>query len=165
MISSEPLATRTRTRHDRHDRSRARALLQSLSYQVEKTFRQRGRLRGYLWLTVNMQGHREWFETECLADPRKIDDAVALVALRAELRDDFARDLIILYGVAFPAAATVIIRQSILHLNGEEAQQEVVCLEAHDGDVHLRAQREVHNGRLTALAAIEEATGCFALLC
>ena len=36
---------------------------------------------------------------------------------------------------------------------------------AHAGDVHLRAQCEVHGSCLAALAAVEEATGCFAVLC
>ena len=67
--------------------------------------------------------------------------------------------------VAFPARATTVLRQSILHLTGEVVRQQVVCIEAHAGDVHLRAQREVQYGCLGALAAVEEAPGCFSTLC
>lgn len=91
-------------------------------------------------------------------------DNEALAALRVELRADFLRDGVVRYAVAFPACATQVLRESILHLAGEVVRQQVVCIEAHDGDVNLRAQREVHDGRLSALATVEEATGCFAVL-
>jgi hypothetical protein len=87
-----------------------------------------------------------------------------LAALRAEQRDDFMRDGVVRFAVAFPAYATTVLRQSIFHLDGEKLRQQVICIEAHDGEIHLRAQREVHDGRLAALAAIEEAPGCFAVL-
>jgi hypothetical protein len=147
------------------DQHRARELLHALSWRVEKMHRQRGHLRGYIWVAENEQGDRQWFETECEADPRKVSDAEGLAALRAELREDFARDGVVRYAVAFPARATTVIRQSILHLAGEVVRQQVVCIEAHDGDVHLRAQCEVHGDSLSALAAVEESPGCFAVLC
>ena len=50
-----------------------------------------------------------------------------LAALR--LREDFARDGIAQYGVAFPASATTVLRRSILHLDGEQVRHSVVCLE------------------------------------
>jgi hypothetical protein len=127
-------------------------------------FRRRGGLRGYVWLTEDVCNHRTWFETAA-SPPDGIDDVTALAALRTELRQDFARDGIIRYACAFPAHATIVRRQSILHLTGEELKHPVICLEAHDAscDVHLRAQREIIDGRLGALAAIEEAQGCFAL--
>jgi hypothetical protein len=143
---------------------RARDLLRALSWRVEKLFRQQGQLGAYIWLTEDMQGRRCWFETAA-SPPDGIDDATALAALRAEMRADFVDDQIKCYGVAFPAYATTVMRQSILHLTGQEVKHSVVCLEVHDApaDVHLVAQRDIIDGRLGALAAIEEAQGCFAL--
>jgi hypothetical protein len=151
------------TRSEQH---RAHNLLHALSWRVEKLFRQSGNFPCYLWLMEDAGATRTWLKTEWIdAYPGENGDAEALAALRTELRADFSRDGIVRYAVAFPATATVVLRESILHLNGEVVRQQVVCIEAHDGDVHLRAQCEVHDGSLSALAAIEVAPGCFALLC
>jgi hypothetical protein len=56
-----------------------------------------------------------------------LGDTEVLAALR--LREDFARDGIAQYGVAFPASATTVLRRSILHLDGEQVRHSVVCLE------------------------------------
>jgi hypothetical protein len=106
----------------------ARDLLHALSWRAEKLFRQRGHLHGYVWLTEDVFGKRQWFETDCEAYP-DIADGAALAALRTELREDFKHDGIVRYGVAFPATATTVMRQSILHLNGEQVRQQVICIE------------------------------------
>jgi hypothetical protein len=122
---------------------RARDLIHALSWRVEKMFRQSGSLALYLWLLEDASNTRSWLKTEWIEPcPGATDDTEALTALRAEMRADFIRDRVVSYAVAFPARATVVLRQSILHLAGEVVRQQVICLEAHDDDVHLsRAAR------------------------
>ena len=92
------------------EQHRARNLLRALSYQVEKVFRQRGCFNSYLWLA-------EWSETAA-QPPNEVDDSEVLAMLRAEQREDFREMGVVAFAVAFPAWATTVLRQSILHLAG-----------------------------------------------
>jgi hypothetical protein len=73
----------------------------------------------------------------------EVSDAQALAALCAELRVDFAAGGIVRYAVAFPASATITLQPSILHRDSERRKHEVIALEAHAADAHLRAQRAI----------------------
>jgi hypothetical protein len=99
------------------------------------------------------------FETACEVERAEVSDAQALAALCADLRADFAADGVVRYAVVFPASATITLQPSILHLDHERRKHEVVAIEAHDADVHLRAQRNIVQvggvARLAALGPIE----------
>jgi hypothetical protein len=144
--------------------TRAPALLHALAWRAEKLFRQRGHFRTYLWLTEDEAGHQTWFETACEA-AGELADSELLASLRSEVRADFHSDGVVRYGVAFTAQARTVVRQSILHLEAKRVQLSVVALEAHDGDLHLRAHRGIAGSRLTALTSIEAAPGCWGALC
>jgi hypothetical protein len=136
-------------------------LLQRASWQAEKLFKARGWLRTMLWVTEAKHGPRQMFETACEVERAEISDDQALAALCVELRADFAADGVVRYAVAFPASATTLLRPSALHLDIERRVHEVVAIEAHDADVHLRAQRAIVQvggvARLAALGPIEVA--------
>ena len=101
------------------------------------------------------------FETACEVERAEISDDQALAALCAELRADFAADGVVRYAVAFPASATTLLRPSALHLEVERRAHEVVAIEAHAADAHLRAHRAIVRvggvARLAALGPIEVA--------
>ena len=122
---------------------------------AEKLFRARAWLRTMLWLTETEEGHRQLFETSCEVEREKIRDDRALAVLRAELQADFAADGVVDYAVAFPARATTMLWPSALHLDIERRQYEVVAIEAHAADAHLRAHRAiVQVGGVAGLAAL-----------
>jgi hypothetical protein len=134
-------------------------LLQRASWQAEKLFKARGWLRTMVWCTKSADGRRQVFETACEVERTEISDAQALAALCAELRADFAADGVVRYAVAFPASATTLLRPSALHLDIERRAHEVIALEAHAADAHLRAHRAIvlvgGVARLAALGPIE----------
>jgi hypothetical protein len=131
------------------------------SWHAEKLFKARGWLRTMAWVTETGDGRRQMFETACEVARTEISDAQALAALAAELRADLAADGVVRYAVAFPASATTLLSSSILHLDLVRREYDVVALEAHDTDAHLRAHREIArvNGVfcLAALGPIEPA--------
>jgi hypothetical protein len=130
-------------------------LLQRASWQAEKLFKARGWLRTMVWVTEAKDGRRQMFETACEVARTEISDAQALAALCADLRTEFAGDGVVRYGVAFPASATTLLRPSALHLDVERRAHEVIALEAHAADAHLRAHRAiVHIGGVARLAAL-----------
>jgi hypothetical protein len=131
-----------------------RRLLQRASWQAEKLFKARGWLRTMVWVTEAQDGRRQMFETACEAERAELSDAQGLAALCADLRTDFAADGVIRYGVAFPASATTLLWPSALHLDIERRAHEVIALEAHAADAHLRAHR-ASVPRLAALGPIE----------
>lgn len=83
------------------------------------------------------------FESVCEVERAEISDDEALAALCAELRADFAADRVVRYAVAFPATATMTLWLSALHRDAERRKQEVIAIEAHDGETYLRAQRDI----------------------
>jgi hypothetical protein len=143
-------------------------MLRRASWQAEKLFKARGYLRTMIWVTETKDGRRQMFETACEVAREEISDRQALAALCAELRDDFICDGVVRYGVAFPARASTLLSSSILQLDVEHRRHEVVALEAHDADEHLRAHREILrvNGvpYLAALGPIKPGVAHFDLL-
>ena len=137
-------------------------LLQRASWQAEKLFKARGWLRTMVFCTETKDGRRQLFETSCTMARNPVSDDQALAALCADLRADFAADGVIRYAVAFPASATTTLWPTALHLDAERRQHDVIALEAHDANVHLRSQRDIVRiagvPRLGALAPIEVAT-------
>jgi hypothetical protein len=118
-------------------------LLRRASYMAEKLFKARGWLRTIVWITEANDGRRQMFETACEVERTELSDAQALAALCTELRADFAADGVVRYAVAFPASATTLLWPSALHRAIERRAHEVIALEAHAADAHLRAQRAI----------------------
>ena len=135
--------------------STALDMLHRVSWQAEKLFRARGWLRTMVWITETKDSHRQMFETACEVRRAEVSDDQALAALCADLRADFAADGVVRYAVAFPASATITLRPSILHRDSERRRHEVVAIEAHDANTHLRAHRQILVvGGLPRLAAL-----------
>ena len=130
-------------------------LLQRASWFAEKLFKQRGALRTMFWCTETEDGRRQMFESACTVERAEVSDAEALAVLCAELRAEFATDEVVRYAVAFAARATTLLWSSVLHRAIERRAHEVIALEAHAANVHLRAQRYiVHVGGVPRLAAL-----------
>ena len=143
--------------------ARAVGVLSSCSWAAEKLLKQRGHFRTFVWLTETRDGVRRSFETSCEVERLDVSDADALRALADEMRMDFERDDITAFAVAFPASMLQQMAPSILHLKPERVRREVIAFEAHDGEMHLRAHREIlsgHPSRLAALSSIEHAGDC-----
>jgi len=144
-------------------RVRVIGVLYSCSWAAEKLFKQRGHFQTFIWCTESQDGARRSFETSCEVERVDVSDADALRALADEMRMDFERDDIAAFAVAFPASMMQQLAPSVLHLEAKRVRHEVIALEAHDGDIHLRAHREIlsgHPSRLAALSAIEQAGDC-----
>jgi hypothetical protein len=138
-------------------------MLRCLSWQLEKLLRRPEGL-SYVWFAEDASGDRNVLETDC--EKFDAEDADAVVMLKAEMRREFQELGIVGYALAFPAQSYQVTRQSILHLDGERASVSVVCLEAHMGGVHLRAERRLFDdGTLGALTVPEAVPGHFGNLC
>jgi hypothetical protein len=75
--------------------------------------------------------------------------------LRSELRDDFRRNGVRAFGVAFPASEVILLAPSILHAKPTERLCiPVIAIEAHAADTHLQSHREITGVRLAVLAPI-----------
>jgi hypothetical protein len=62
------------------------SLLQSCSYQTEKYFKRRGgRFEVVLYVTLDKNGRREWFERDCFSAPKEPSDEEILKGLAWEL--------------------------------------------------------------------------------
>jgi hypothetical protein len=80
----------------------------------------------------------------------------ALDKLRSDMRADFARDGVVAYAVAFPAAEVVGFAQTVIHRPTEHRRKQVIALEAHDGTTSLRSHREIkRNGELAQMIPVE----------
>src|SRR4051812_42169191 len=102
-------------------------LLHRVSWQAEKLFRARGWLRTMVWCTETKSGRRQMFETAGGVERGGISDDEALAALCADLRADFSAEGVVRYAVAFPASATTVLSSSILNLDHERAERDVVA--------------------------------------
>src|SRR5262249_25438457 len=126
-------------------------LLHRCSWRAECLFKARGSFRIVLWLTLDAAGHRAQFETACTNAPPEASDAGVLEALAAEMGEDFRRDGVVRFAVAYPGRATVLNRQF-----------RCAVIEAHSDTQHMRARREIifspaRTPMLGALSAIESA--------
>jgi hypothetical protein len=144
------------------------SLLHRASWVAEKTFKARGPKPPFMWCTETQSGKRQVFSTSCTVERPDVSDSQALAALCEELAADFAADGVVRYAVAFPARATITLRESVMHRDGKRQTREVVALEACDATTRLRAHREIFFTagvpRLAALGPVEEGAACFGLL-
>jgi hypothetical protein len=116
------------------------ALLHSCSWLAERQFKKRGGLYFALWLPVGADGPRDWFDTP-LHPPPGTPDETLLNTLARELREDFRRDGIIRFAVAFPA--------DIVDFTGGplrkpiEQRREIIAFESHNADIGIGAHRPI----------------------
>ena len=75
-------------------------LLRSCVWHAEKLFRKRQHFASVLFLTEKSDGHRQLFETECVASDPATDQEL-LTALASEMREDFAILGIVRFAVAY----------------------------------------------------------------
>jgi hypothetical protein len=129
------------------------ALLRSCSWAAEKLFRRHGSFRAMVWLTESMDGRRERFETQCCG-PLELPDDMLLWALVAELREDFARDGVVRFALAFPADRVDLEPGPLV--NPKRQRLPVVGFEGHNiNGVHIGAHREIlSRGRGAVLGAL-----------
>jgi hypothetical protein len=76
------------------------SLLKSACWHTEKRFRRHGNFPSVLWLTEDATGHRQLFETGCVATEQAATDAQLLAALAEEMRADFAQAGVVRFCVA-----------------------------------------------------------------
>jgi len=134
-------------------------LLRATSWAAEKLLKARGNFRTILWSVEYSDGTREQIETECDA-PLEATDGEVLDVLANEMAEDFRRDGVVRFACAFAATAHTIV--TTLYRDPRRLQCDVVAIEAHDFETHLRAHREIIRSRgrvpvLGALSAIESA--------
>jgi hypothetical protein len=135
-------------------------MLQRVSWQAEKLFRQRDSLQTYLLMTIDRSRLCQTFEHVCDRAPDRVADSVLLDALRRELAVECALDHVVAFAVAFPGHYIEVLAESILSREPSERRTvPVVALEAHTADEHLRSHREIvrvgGKPRLTALAPVD----------
>jgi hypothetical protein len=135
-------------------------LLHRCSWQAEKLLKQRGHFRTVLWLTERADGERELAETGCDDAPDAATDDEVLDALAR----DMAADVSGAVGFAVAYTGTAVTFVTTLAREPTTKRCEVVAIETHGGEEHIRAHREIirRPGRepvLGALSAIEPATG------
>ncbi len=75
-------------------------LLRSCVWHAEKRFRRHGNFPAVLWLSEKSDGHRQLFETECVASDPATDQEL-LEALAEEMHEDFAIAGIVRFAVAY----------------------------------------------------------------
>jgi hypothetical protein len=76
-----------------------------MSWRAEREFARRDDFAAVLWLTETTDGRQVWFDTPCNA-PGEIGDYEAIAVLISELSEDFARDGVRAFAVAYPGTAT-----------------------------------------------------------
>jgi hypothetical protein len=135
-------------------------LLRRCAWQAEKLLKQRGHFRGVLWLTERADGKLELTEERCDDAPNAATDDEVLTMLAADVAADFAYDGVVRFAVAYAGTATTFM--TTLAREPTTKRCEVVAIEAHNADTHVRAWREIirQPGRapmLGALSAIEPA--------
>jgi len=131
----------------------ARNLLRRVSWQAEKLLKQHGSFRTVIWLVEYSDGAHDWFETGCNAPPDATDDE-ALDVLRDEMRVDLGNTGAVAFACAYAADAITFL--TTLARQPTTKRCEVVAIEAHDADTHLRAWREIIRlpGRAPTLGAL-----------
>src|SRR5262249_17723292 len=135
-------------------------LLKRCSWRAECLLQARGHLPTRLWLAENPHGEREHPRPACSDAPLEATDSEVLDILANEMGADFRRDGVVRFAVAYAATAHIFI--TTLARDPRRLQCDVVAIEAHDFETHLRAHREIIRspGRvpvLGALSAIESA--------
>jgi hypothetical protein len=137
-------------------------LFEDCSRRAAEVFRRCGALHAMVWVTEDMAGAREAFDMPCAA-PAEVDDATALAALCAEMRDDFSHGGTRAYAVAFVGPVTFVGVGCALLAQPPTVRRHVVVVEAHDGCASLIGTREIVPGdrRLGPLQRHERATGRF----
>src|SRR5262245_12829618 len=128
-------------------------LLRATSWAAEKLLKARGNFRTILWSVEYSDGTREQIETECDA-PLEATDGEVLDVLANEMGADFRRDGVVRFAVAYAATAHIFI--TTLARDPRRLQCDVVAIEAHDFETHLRAHREIIRspGRVPVLGAL-----------
>jgi len=129
------------------------ALLHRASWQAAKLLKARGSFRTVLWLTERADGTRAQIETDCDAPPEASDGEV-LDVLANEMGADFAYDGVVRFAVAYAATAHTFV--TTLAREPQRRRLEVIAIEAHDFETHLRAHREIIRspGRAPVLGAL-----------
>jgi hypothetical protein len=128
-------------------------LLHRASWAAEKRIKQRGVLAAMLWITQDANGKSTIFETEADA-PDDISDAQLLEALTAELREDFRRDHVIRFAVAYEGLLHDVIGTGPL-LSPTMRKREVVVIEAFNAEIGARGHRLIYrSGRRVQLGAL-----------
>jgi hypothetical protein len=119
------------------------SLLKSACWHTEKRFRRHGNFPSVLWLTEDATGHRQLFETGCVATEQAATDAQLLAALAEEMRADFAQAGVVRFCVAYLGNRVTVIRplDPNSSMQPKTTRMQGVVIELHDVSAPVRIFR------------------------